>query len=703
MAGSPLKICLNMIVKNESKVIHRLLNSVVPLIDYYCICDTGSTDNTIELITTFFREKNIPGKIVEEPSQDFGYNRTFAIEACKDLPADYLLLLDADMILWINPEMDIVEFKNSLPEYEYYYMFQGTESYYYKNTRVIKNNYGFKYKGVTHEYVDAPKNTQTGHIKKKNIFIMDIGDGGSKANKFTRDVQLLRKGIEQEPDNDRYHFYLGNSLKDCGEKQEAIEMYKRRIELGGWIEEVWHSYYNMGHCYKELGNTEMAINSWMEAYAAYPNRIENLYEIVKHYRIEGKCRLAHAFYETAKQTLQEFPGRDYLFLQKDVYDYKLEYELSIYGFYFNPTKYDLAQVSMNVLQYPYVDDNVGRNIFSNYKFYTEAIKDAITVSLEGSTLEKNNFREALGQIGKSLGFPNDEFVSSTPCLLCIDTAKQLLIMQRFVNYRINSEGGYDQKKTIDTVNILAVLKQHKKTRHWYIEKENVLAYDKSFDNFYVGLEDMRIFSHDSKLYYCANRGLDVGNMVIEHGQIDIENASCINSCFPEIEDQHEIEKNWVMFTNQHNELCMVYNWHPLIIGQVTDSRTYNEQNEKVEPEFKITKRIETPYLFKYLRGSTCGVNIRDEVWFLCHAVSYEDRRYYYHILVVLDNATQNIKKYTKMFTFEKEKVEYCLGFSYNEQNNEFLFGYSKMDRETHYVTVHKSYFDERTIYITNRK
>ena len=149
--GNNLKICLNMIVKNESKVIHRLLNSVVPLIDYYCICDTGSTDNTIELITTFFREKSIPGKIVEEPFQDFGYNRTFAIEACKDLPADYLLLLDADMILWINPELDIVEFKNSLPEYEYYYMFQGTESYYYKNTRVIKNNYGFKYKGVTHE------------------------------------------------------------------------------------------------------------------------------------------------------------------------------------------------------------------------------------------------------------------------------------------------------------------------------------------------------------------------------------------------------------------------------------------------------------------------------------------------------------------------------------------------------------------------
>ena len=47
-------LCLNMIVKNESKIIRRLLESVAPYIDCYCICDTGSTDNTIEIIQTFF-------------------------------------------------------------------------------------------------------------------------------------------------------------------------------------------------------------------------------------------------------------------------------------------------------------------------------------------------------------------------------------------------------------------------------------------------------------------------------------------------------------------------------------------------------------------------------------------------------------------------------------------------------------------------
>jgi glycosyltransferase involved in cell wall biosynthesis len=39
-------VCLNMIVKNESKVIERCLRSVKGCIDYWVIVDTGSTDDT---------------------------------------------------------------------------------------------------------------------------------------------------------------------------------------------------------------------------------------------------------------------------------------------------------------------------------------------------------------------------------------------------------------------------------------------------------------------------------------------------------------------------------------------------------------------------------------------------------------------------------------------------------------------------------
>lgn len=43
-------IGLCIIVKNESEVIERCLRSSLQYMDTYCIVDTGSTDNTIEII-----------------------------------------------------------------------------------------------------------------------------------------------------------------------------------------------------------------------------------------------------------------------------------------------------------------------------------------------------------------------------------------------------------------------------------------------------------------------------------------------------------------------------------------------------------------------------------------------------------------------------------------------------------------------------
>ena len=93
------KICLNMIVKNESKIIKRLLDSVSPVIDAFCICDTGSTDDTVHMIESYFKEKNIPGKVIKEPFQNFEYNRSFALKACDEFAdVDYILLMDDSMV-----------------------------------------------------------------------------------------------------------------------------------------------------------------------------------------------------------------------------------------------------------------------------------------------------------------------------------------------------------------------------------------------------------------------------------------------------------------------------------------------------------------------------------------------------------------------------------------------------------------------------
>lgn len=79
----PPYICLNMIVKNESHIIRRCMTNVAPLIDYFAIVDTGSTDDTISIIMSEMQKRGIPGEVAEmpwnKPRFHFGPNRTKAL------------------------------------------------------------------------------------------------------------------------------------------------------------------------------------------------------------------------------------------------------------------------------------------------------------------------------------------------------------------------------------------------------------------------------------------------------------------------------------------------------------------------------------------------------------------------------------------------------------------------------------------------
>lgn len=670
-------LCLNMIVKNESKIIQRLLESVLPVIDSYCICDTGSTDNTIEIIESFFSEHQIPGKIIQEPFRDFGYNRSIALNACSVIEkyADYILLLDADMVFtFASPQ----KFKQELSKGDIHNIYQGSEQFFYKNIRIVRNNRGCSYWGVTHEYVDVPDGLQYHQIPKTIAFINDIGDGGSKSDKFLRDIKLLKQGLIDNPNNVRYTFYLANSLRDHGDfDDEAVETYKKRIDLGGWIEEVWYSHFSIGNIYKRQGEIAKAIYAWMDAYHCFPERIENLYEIVHHYRCLGKYDLAYPYYVLAKNELKKRNKYDYLFMQKDIYDYKLDYEMTILGYYCNTDSYDLTKLSMKVLEYPYLEEYITKNVLSNYKFYAKDIQKY------KNNDKDNNLIQVLQTIGveKICNLSNGEdFVSSTPAIIQLSNTKYIVNV-RFVNYSIDYHGQYIQKSNIETKNVLAVVEYIDDS--WTITNEVFIQHDTSLDNYYVGLEDVRLYlttSDDNTLTYNANRGLSDGTMAIEMGSLDVL-SGLTTSKIIRIEDQQKIEKNWVFI----NENQMIYGWSPLIIGKVSNGEI-----------FEKTHTLKTPAFFKHLRGSTNGIHMADknEIWFICHSVSYENRRHYYHMFVVLDATTYELIKYSPYFTFEKEKVEYTLGFTYDKTTNTFLIGYSVLDKCTKYMTISKDDIDK---------
>lgn len=683
------KICLNMIVKNESRIITRFFDSILPFIDGYCICDTGSTDGTKDTILSYFEEKGIPGKLVEKEFVDFSTNRNFSLHACHDMvDMDYILLLDADMKL-VYGDMNIEQFKQNMDK-DAYFLFQGNDNFMYKNIRIIRNSPEYSYWGVTHEYMNIPDTCRQHTIQKKELFIHDIGDGGAKDDKFARDIRLLKKGLESDPNNERYLFYLGNSYLDSGQYQGAIDTYKRRIQVGGWKEEVWYCYYSIGRAYRllysanNLHNSNYifhAIHYWLEAYDYYPERIENLYEIVRFYREQAKYNLAYQFYLMADYQRKHHYSDDHLFHEKSIYDHKLDYEMSIMAFYVKPQSMDIHKLLYRLLSNNSImDDSIIQNILSNYKFYTHRLRD-----YDKGEHPQKYIQELCEDYLKN----QPGFSMSTPSVVQLPSG-EIAFNVRFVNYHITEKGEYINKDKIISQNILYVLDQ----TDYSLKKQTIIQHNREHDDLYVGLEDMKLCFYKNSLHYICNRGINAHKIQVERGTID-ENGVC-DSTLLNIQTNKSIEKNWVLFDPvSKDDLHFVYNWHPLQIGKTLDrsenddSRTYNSF---------IYHYHQTPRLFRYIRGSTNGIYVEKELWFICHLVSYENIRYYYHIFVVLDPANDfQLKKYSQLFTFEKQRVEYTTGFVYDEQKSRFLIGYSTNDNMTKCMNIDKS--DAESLFI----
>ena len=639
------KLCLNMIVKNESKIIERLLDSVVSIVDTYCICDTGSTDDTIERIQTYMSSKGKEGIVFSEPFQNFGYNRTVALERAKEY-GEYALLLDADMKLVVSPDFK----KEALTENGYCLLQKNGDVEYY-NTRIVKTGIGVKCVSPTHEYYDFPNGS--GNQKVTTLWIEDIGDGGAKADKFERDIRLLEEGIRKEPRNDRYHFYLANSYKNIRNFPKAIELYKQRIELGGWIEEVFYACFEAGNCYKELNDMPNALFWWMEAYNRHPKRTETLYEITKYYREQGKNHISQVFCSVGLQT--PYPKDDVLFIKKDVYEYLFDYEHSILAYY----------THVPVDHYKYIrllGKNVYKdNVLSNYKFYVKKLVEL------GATVY-----DFCGKTEKTIMGRTDSFTSSSPCIL--PHSEGYLLNVRYVNYTIRPDGGYAFQHSDGKITTLQ--KTLWLNRAFEVVHERWIDTVQNEDLRYQGVEDVKVFSHCGELLVLGTvEDPSNGNVAVGFGPYTFETNCLFTTPFVSPYGE-QCEKNWCYFHTAKGELRIVYKWSPLTIC-VQNGNTVKE----------LSKDASVPNIFQDLRGSSNGCLVNDEIWFLTHLVQYCMPRHYYHMLVILDANTLAFKRHSILFKFHGDCIEYGLGLIV--EVDRIVLSYSRMDRTSAVLTLRK--------------
>jgi len=363
------KICLSMIVKNESKIITRCLSSALHVIDYISICDTGSTDNTVEVITNFCETNGIKYKIHNHEWKNFGHNRTLSYYAARDSfpDTDYVLLLDADMVLKVNDVFDSQELVKGG-----YMIPQGNSSIYYFNIRLMSTKYNWKCIGVTHEYW-SPESKEYTQENITSLEILDLGDGGCKQDKFERDVRLLTQGLKDEPNNPRYMFYLAQSYTDIGEWEKGIEWYQKRIDAGGWFEEIYYSYYRIAWIKLQMGlEWDQVMKSYLDAWNYCPQRIEPLYDIGMYYYDKQEWDQAYKWLKKASEI--PFPKHLILFISKHIYEFRVWLNLGVAAYYADKYK-ESIDANIKALKSSYCDQEQEKLIRNNMKFSIEKLKE----------------------------------------------------------------------------------------------------------------------------------------------------------------------------------------------------------------------------------------------------------------------------------------------------------------------------------------
>jgi glycosyltransferase involved in cell wall biosynthesis len=311
-----------MIVKNESRVIRRSLDSVRNHISCWVICDTGSTDGTQRIVSEYFQKHRIPGMLHEVPWVDFGHNRTECLRLAKD-KAQFVLMLDADEVVVVNDRRDGGPFAGMSTRI-HAYTIEMSGSLYYRVPVVTCGDREWAYRGVTHEHLDIDRRTRV--VGKWDGFVLrHLADGSNRADKYTRDIRMLSRGLREQPDNKRYHFYMAESYRNTKRYAEACEWYAKRVRMGGWPEEVYYSLYQYAKCKHHMIRSHDAFERhirplYLKAYHFRPTRLEAVYELASYYsrrkdyvRAYSYCMIAYP--QFSKTTVHD----DILFVHRPIY------------------------------------------------------------------------------------------------------------------------------------------------------------------------------------------------------------------------------------------------------------------------------------------------------------------------------------------------------------------------------------------------
>lgn len=233
MSKIPVSVCI--IAKNEEKHIEECLKRLKPYSFELVVTDTGSTDHTRE-IASEYADKLLDFAWID----DFSAARNFCVANASN---DWILILDCDE--YVN-SIDVDELCRLMQQFPRYVgSIRLRNLSYVKGKKEISTDdvirfYDRRYYRFVqpiHEQITYMEDEKIGAPMTNFILPMEVVHHGYALSeeemyqKNQRNLTLLNKAIEKEPDNPYLHFQTAQCENAAGHVEDAIELYAKTLQL----------------------------------------------------------------------------------------------------------------------------------------------------------------------------------------------------------------------------------------------------------------------------------------------------------------------------------------------------------------------------------------------------------------------------------------------------------------------------------------
>lgn len=338
-----IKLILTQIMKNESHVAERMLNSILSIVDGVVVVDTGSTDNSIQIVKDWGIKNNIETHVVEMAFDNFCNTRNKSFETAREIflkkndgHTYYNFWLDFDEQMIIDP----LKFNKQKLDKDLYMLNTSIGQMKYTRNELCRLDKNFEFYGPVHEFIiSKEKNITSGIVEGLSVNVqMDGGSWKSDiAAKYKSHAHTLEKYIDNDRKDPRWIFYTAQSyhdsscVKDNRDENEdrlrrSIRYYKERVSRpDGYYEEIFYSQYRIGTIMRSLEEPWNLVHTeLLKAYSIDPVRGESIKAIIDYYLQLGDWNMAYLYTSFARKTFHNnspYPKR-LLFVDESLYIWK---------------------------------------------------------------------------------------------------------------------------------------------------------------------------------------------------------------------------------------------------------------------------------------------------------------------------------------------------------------------------------------------